>query len=90
MAKIIENFDYEIEDKHGDMIHVSARIEKDGGLYYWSVSHLTKMQDNENIRLYYASKTASTIGEAERLLNSYIKTMRRSKVVEPNEYYNMK
>lgn len=28
MIEIIKKFDYEIEDKYGDIVHVSARIEK--------------------------------------------------------------
>lgn len=90
MTKILKNFTFEIEDKYGNTINVSARIEKEGGLYYWYTSHLTKPQDCDGIGLYRASNTASTIGEAEMWLNSYISTMRSSKVVEPDKYYNMK
>lgn len=90
MAKVVKNFTYEVEDKYGNTVTVYARIEKEGGLYYWYTSYLTKPQDHESIGLYRASNTASTLGEAEMWLNSYISTMRRSKVVEPDKYYNMK
>ena len=45
MAKTIKKFTYAVKDKYDNMVTVYARIEKEGGLYYWYTSHLTKPQD---------------------------------------------
>ncbi len=87
MSKIIEKYNFIVEDKYGNNVRVFARIEKDKNLYYWYVSHLTKPQDAERIGLYHASNTESTFENAKAFLNSYIAMMRRSKVVVPNGNY---
>ena len=35
MAKTIKRFTYAVKDKYDNMVTVYARIEKEGGLYYW-------------------------------------------------------
>ena len=87
MSKIIEKFTYGIEDKNGNIINVSARIEKSGNLYYWYTSHWTKPQDAEKIGLYHPSNTEPTLGNAKVFLKSYINMMKRSKVIVYNESY---
>lgn len=87
MSKTIENFTYEIEDKYGKMVHVSARIEKEGSYYYWYTSHLTKPQDADGIGIYHPSNTESTLATAKAFLEAYINMMKRSKVVVSNSYY---
>ena len=87
---IVKKYTFDVENKYGAVIHVEARIEKEGRLYYWYTSHLTKPQDYDSIGLYRPANNASTIKEAEMWMNPYIGTMRRSKVVEPDKYYNMK
>lgn len=87
MAKVIENFDYEIKDKDGDIIHVSAKIEEDGGLFHWSVSHHTKPQDFDGTGVYWPSSTESRLTTAKSSIRSYIKMMQQSKVVIPNDNY---
>ncbi len=87
MSKIIEKYDFLVEDKFGNNIQVFARIEEEKNIYCWYVSHLTKPQDSEIIGLYYASNRESTLKRAKTFLNSYIDMMRRSKVVVPNENY---
>ena len=49
MAKTIKRFTYAVKDKYDNMVTVYARIEKEGGLYYWYTSHLTKPQDADGI-----------------------------------------
>lgn len=87
MSKIIEKYDFTVEDKYGNNVRVFARIEKNKNLYYWYVSHLTKPQDSDGIGLYYASNTESTFANAKVFLGSYIDMMRHSKVVVYNENY---
>lgn len=87
MSRIIKSFIYDVEDKYGNMVTVYARIEKEGGLYCWYTSHLTKPQDSDMISLYRGENRESTLDAAEGFLNSYISMMRRSKVIEPNSYY---
>lgn len=87
MAKIIESFNYEIENKHGDIVHVSARIEKAGSLYYWYTSHLTKPQDAEKVGIYRPSNAEPSLSEAKSYLESYINMMKRTKVLVLNEYF---
>lgn len=84
---IIKRYTYKVLDKYGNTVLVSAKIEKENGYYCWTTSHLTKPQDAEGIGLYRPSNMESTLVEAEAFLSSYISTMKRSKVVEPNEYY---
>lgn len=57
MSKIIEKYEFTVEDKYGNNVRVFARIEKEKNLYYWYVSHLTKPQDADGVGLYYASNT---------------------------------
>lgn len=87
MSKIVKEYEFIIEDKHGHNVKVFARIEKSKNLYNWYVSHLTKPQDVEGVGLYYAANTESTLKNAEAFLKSYIATMKRSKVLVPNEHY---
>jgi hypothetical protein len=87
MSKIIEKYEFTVEDKYGNNVRVFARIEKEKNLYYWYVSHLTKPQDADGVGLYYASNTESTFESAKAFLNSYIATMKRFKVLVPNNNY---
>lgn len=87
MANILETFTYEVEDKEGRIVKVSAKIEKENEYYYWDVNYLTKPRDLPAIGYYFAMKTASSISEARREIDSYIKMMKRSKVLKYNENY---
>lgn len=87
MSKIIERYEFTVEDKYGTNVRVYARIENDKKYYYWYVSHLTKPQDIDGVGLYYASNTESTFKNAKAFLDSYIAMMRESKVVVSNENY---
>lgn len=87
MTKVLNNFTFEVEDKYGNIINVSARIEKEGGCYCWYTSHLTKPQDADGIGFYRPSNQESSLVAAKGFLESYICMMRRSKVMALNEYY---
>jgi hypothetical protein len=87
MAKIIEILTFEVEDKYGVSIQVTGRIEKNGNLYYWYTSHLTKPQDIDSVGFYHPSNTESSLESAKKRLNSYIAMMKRSKIIIPNENY---
>lgn len=83
----VHEYTYNIPDKYGNTVRVSAKIKKENGYYCWYTSHLTKPQDAKGIGLYRPSNTESTLAEAKAFLTAYINTMKHSKVIEPNEYY---
>jgi len=87
MPNVIEEFTFEVKDKYGNVVIVSAKVEKEGHLYYWYTSYLTKPQDSDSIGLYHPSNTESTFEGAKKWLNSYIDMMKRSKVVVLNTNY---
>lgn len=87
MAKTIKRFTYAVKDKYDNMVTVYARIEKEGGLYYWYTSHLTKPQDADGIGIYNPSNVESNLDTAEAFLKVYINMMKDSKVIVPNNHY---
>ena len=87
MAKTIKRFTYAVKDKYDNMVTVYARIEKEGGLYYWYISHLTKPQDADGIGIYNPSNVESNLDTAEAFLKVYISMMKDSKVIVPNNHY---
>ncbi|WP_195348963.1 hypothetical protein [Bacteroides nordii] len=87
MAKTIKKFTYVVKDKYDNMVTVYARIEKEGSLYYWYTSHLTKPQDTDGIGIYNPSNVESNLDTAEAFLKAYISMMKDSKVIVPNNHY---
>lgn len=84
MAKIttIKTFDFKVKNEDGSLTTVYGKIEKDGKLYYWDVSHHFK--PSPAVGYYQPSKTASSISDAESSLVSYVKSFTTDFIYNPN------
>lgn len=84
MAKIttVKTFEFKVKNEDGVLTTIYGKIEKEGKLYYWDVSHHFKPSPAAGY--YYPSKTASSISEAEMWLKSYINTFTTDFIYNPN------
>jgi hypothetical protein len=81
--KVLKLFEWSKENTNGEIVNVKGRIETDGKLFYWIVSHLFRPTPMANY--YNPSNTASTFSSAKNSLMAYVKSFTTDFV--PNDNY---